>query len=383
MSERIRLGIDVRAALRGPCGITRYSIELARALLDADERVELLLYAASRGLPGRAARLLPRDLVTHPRARLFAPFLPAKIVNWLAKAKSFRTELLTGPIDLFHHTNLVYLKGWRCAEVATIHDLAFEESREFHDADFHDWVVERVKAALARAKAIVVPSEATRADLIARWGEDPARIHVVPLGADHVLRIVREERRDPRPERTRPYFVAVGTLEPRKNFTRLLRAWRAARRQGLDADLVHVGPRGWLMDEFDAEVGRGGDGGGFVARGEVGDGELRSWIEGALALCYPSLYEGFGLPVAEAFALGVPVVTSNRSSTKEIAGDAAELIDPLDEEAIAQALLRLARDAGRREELSSRGRARAAAFTWARAAAATLAVDRATGAIPG
>lgn len=382
MSGGIRLGIDVRAALRGPCGITRYSLELSRALLAADERVELLLYAASRGLPGRAAAMLPRDLVTHPRARLFAPFLPAKIVNWLSKVKGFRTELLTGELDLFHHTNLVYLKGWRCAEVATIHDLAFEESRAFHDADFHDWVVERVKAALERAKAIIVPSESTRADLIARWSEDPARIRVVPLGADHVLRIEREDRRDPRPDRTRPYFVAVGTLEPRKNFTRLLRAWKSARRAGLDADLVHVGPRGWLTQEFDEEVARGGDGGSFVARGAVGDGELRSWIEGALALCYPSLYEGFGLPVAEAFALGVPVVTSNRSSTKEIAGDAAELIDPLDEEAIARALLKLARDGRRREELSSRGRARAAAFTWARAAAATLAVDRATGAIP-
>jgi len=381
MSEPIHLGIDVRAALRGPCGITRYSLELARALLAADERIVLLLYAATRGRPGLAAATLPADLVRHPRVRLFAPFLPAKLVNRLARLPGFRTELFTGALDVFHHTNLVYVKEWRCAEVVTIHDLAFEESRAFHDADFHDWVKERVQAAIARARAVIVPSAATRADLIARWRIDPARITVVPLGADHVLRVAREERRDARRDPARPYFVAVGTLEPRKNFTRFLRAWWVARRVGLDADLVHVGPRGWLTEEFDAEVARADDGGRFVVRGAVGDGELRSWIEDALALCYPSLYEGFGLPVAEAFTLGVPVVTSNRSSTAEVAGDAAELVDPQDEAQMAEALLRLARDGRRREELSQRGRERAKAFTWAQTAAATLAVDRAAGAI--
>lgn len=229
---------------------------------------------------------------------------------------------------------------------------------------------------------MIVPSAATRNDLISRWHVDPTRITVVPLGADHLLRVPREERIDPRRDPARPYLLAVGTLEPRKNFTRLLRAWRLARKGGLESDLVHVGARGWLTQEFDQELLKEDDGGRFVARGAVGDGELRRWIEEAQLLCYPSLYEGFGLPVAEAFTLGTPVLTSACSSTAEVAGDAAELVDPRDEPQMAETLLRLSRDVRRREELSRRGRARAASFTWERTAAATLAVDRAAGAIP-
>ena len=378
MSRPFTIGLDVRAALRGPCGITRYSLELARALLAADPALELLLYAATREGPAAAARL-PADLREHPRARVHAARLPAKLMNLAARLPGFHAELATGPVDVFHHTDLVYVHGWRAPEIVTIHDLAFEVSRAFHDAGFHERVRERMQRVVARARRVIVPSEATRADLVARWRVDAARVVVVPLGADHVLRVAREPRRDPRPQ-PRPYFVAVGTLEPRKNFPRLLRAWRAARAAGLDADLVHVGPRGWLTREFDEEVARGDDGGRFVARGAVSDGELRSWIEDSLALCYLSLYEGFGLPVAEAFALGVPVVTADRSSTAEVAGGAAERVDPEDEAALAGALLRLAADARRREELSRSGRARAAAFTWARAAEATLAVARAAAA---
>ena len=378
MTRPFRIGLDVRAALRGPCGITRYSLELARALLAADPAVELLLYAATRAGRGAAARL-PSDLREHPRVRVHGAWRPAKVINWLARVPGFRTELTTGPLDVFHHTDLVYVHGWRAPEVVTIHDLAFEVSRSFHDEDFHDYVSERAQRVVARARKVIVPSHATKADLVARWRVDAARVAVIPLGADHVLRVAREPRGDPRPA-PRPWFVAVGTLEPRKNFVRLLRAWRRARERGLDVDLVHVGPRGWLLREFDEELARADDGGRFLARGAVSDGELRAWIEDALALCYPSLYEGFGLPVVEAFALGVPVITSDRSSTAEVAGGAAELVDPEDEEALARALLRLGSDPRRREELSRSGRVRAAEFTWARAAEATLAVDRAAAA---
>ena len=378
MSRPFRIGLDVRAALRGPCGITRYSLELARALLAADSSIELLLYAATREGPAAAARL-PAELIEHPRVKVDAARRPAKLMNWLARVPGFRAELCTGPLDVFHHTDLVYVHGWRAPEVVTIHDLAFEVSRSFHDEGFHERVRERMQRVVARARRVIVPSVVTRSDLVARWRVDPAKIAVVPLGADHALRVAREPRQDPRPA-PRPWFVAVGTLEPRKNFVRLLRAWRKARHDGLDADLVHVGPRGWLTREWDEELARGDDGGRFVARGAVSDGELRAWVEDALALCYPSLYEGFGLPVAEAFALGVPVLTSNRSSTAEIASGAAELVDPEDEAALTHALLRLGSDRSRREELSRSGRVRAAAFTWARAAEATLAVDRAAAA---
>lgn len=377
MSAR-RLGIDVRAALRGPCGIARVAVELSLALARAAPEVELLLYGASRH--GRAwAAPLPAELLAQRNVRLFAPRLPAKALHLAARVPGFRTEWLTGPLDAFVHTDLVFVDGLRCPQLVWVHDLAFEVSREFHDAGFHEPVEQRLRAALARAAAIVTPSEATRADLVARWAVDPVRVAVVPLGADHVLREPAAARRDPRPDPARPYLLHAGTLEPRKNVPRLVRAYRRARARGLAHDLVLVGPWGWRRGELQLELARADPDAPVFVRGEVDAGELVAWLRGADALCYPSLWEGFGLPIVEAFALGVPVVTSARSATREVAGDAALQVDPESEEELAAALLRIGGDAELRRDLAARGRARAAAFTWDAAARRLLALLPARG----
>jgi len=366
-----RFGLDVRAALRGPCGIGRYATELARALLELPQAPGLLLYGASSSGAATRARL-PDALLAHPRARLFAPRLPARLVAALARVPGFRLELLTGPLRLFHHTDLVFLKGLRAPEVVTVHDLAFDLSRDFHDAGFHSTVRARMETAIARARAVIVPSVTTRDDLVARWGVEPSKLHVIPHGCDHAVRVPRGDRRDPRPDRERGFLLHVGTLEPRKNLPRLLRAYRSARGRGLDLDLVLVGPWGWRTAELRAELARCGGATPVLVRGAVDEAELRAWVEDARALVYPSLYEGFGLPVVEAFALGVPVVTSSRGATREIAADAARLVDPESEGEIADALLEIGADAPRRAELAARGRRRAARFTWESAARATL-----------
>ncbi len=368
----LTLGVDLRAATGPPCGIGRYGVELAGALLELEDSPKVVLYAASRRGAAGAARL-PAALRSHQNARLFAPWLPAKLVAALARVPGFRTELITGRLDLFHHTDLIYVKGFRCPEVVTVHDLAFERSREFHDPGFHKRVRERMQAAIARARAVVVPSTATRADLIELWRVDPAKVSVIPLGGDHLLRVARGERRDPRPDRSRGYLVHVGTLEPRKNLPRLVRAHRAACRRGLELDLVLVGPWGWRTEELREELQRGGAGALAIARGAVDEPELRAWLEDAQALVYPSLCEGFGLPIAEAFALGVPVVTSARTSTSEVAGDAALLVDPESEQELADALLEIA-EPTRRRDLAERARRRAPRFTWSATASATLAL---------
>jgi glycosyltransferase involved in cell wall biosynthesis len=377
------IGIDVRAALRGPSGIGRVGVELARALADAAPSRTVVLYGASRH--GRAwTTPLPADLLARPNVRLFAPRLPAKALAWAARLPLFRTEWLTGPLAAFVHTDLVFVAGLRCPEIVMVHDLAFEVSRDFHDRGFHEAAAARLRAAVARAAAIVVPSRATRDDLVRRWGVDPARIRVLPLGADHVTRdvapdatgrAVRERegrmearepavRRDARQDPSRPYVLHVGTLEPRKNLPRLVRAWRKARERGLALDLVLVGPWGWKTEELRAELARGSQGEPLLVRGAVDEPELRAWQRDATLLCYPSLWEGFGLPIVESFALGVPVITSNRSSTQEVAGDAALLVDPESEEALAAALLRAGTDPALRRDLVEKGRARAASFRW-------------------
>jgi glycosyltransferase involved in cell wall biosynthesis len=383
------VGIDVRAALRGPCGIARYSVEVARALLELPEGPSVLLYGASRhGTKWTAP--LPRELLAHPKARLFAPRLPAKVVAAFAKVPGFRTELLTklggaGRIDAFLHTDLVFVAGFKAPQLVTVHDLAFEVSRDFHDPGFHAGVRERMQRAIARAAAVLVPSSATRGDLLARWKVAPQRVHVVPLGGDHVLRTARGPKVDPRAT-PRPYLVHVGTLEPRKNLPRLVRAWRAARARGLELDLVLVGPWGWKNEELREEVAREEAdaksaasrpaGPTLLVRGAVDESELRAWLEDATALVYPSLYEGFGLPVVEAFHLGVPVVTSARSATKEVAGDAALLVNPESEGELADAMLEVAGAPHLRAALVERGRRRAAAFTWNSTARAVLGLAR-------
>jgi len=183
---------------------------------------------------------------------------------------------------------------------------------------------------------------------------------VTPLGVDEslfVLPPVRPARR---------YLLAVGTLEPRKNHARLIRAFGRARPE---CDLLVAGARGWLCGETEraaAETPR------VRLLGRVSDAELRTLLAGADALCYPSLLEGFGLPVLEAMAAGRAVLTSRIEPLAGLAGDAALLVDPEDEEEMAEALRRLAGDAALRAELGTRGRERARRYTWARCAEATL-----------
>ncbi|MGD8399050.1 MAG: glycosyltransferase family 1 protein, partial [Anaerolineae bacterium] len=169
---------------------------------------------------------------------------------------------------------------------------------------------------------------------------------------------------------------------PRKNLVRLVQAFArllgqretlaASQADGLQ--LVLAGKRGWLYDEIEAEVRRLALGDRVVFTGYVPEADLPALLSGALAFVYPSLHEGFGLPLVEAMACAVPVVCSQTSSLPEVAGDAALLVDPLDVEGLAAALARVVSDAGLRQALVARGRQRAMRFSWARCARETLAV---------
>jgi glycosyltransferase involved in cell wall biosynthesis len=192
---------------------------------------------------------------------------------------------------------------------------------------------------------------------------------VTPLAADASFAAPVE--RTGHPTLGRPYVLAVGTLEPRKNLERLIAAWGRLPPALQDSHtLALVGPRGW----DDAPILSAARAAGAQLLGGVTDDELRALYAGAAAFVYPSLYEGFGLPVLEAMAAGAPVITSNVSSLPEVAGDAALLVDPRDEAAIAEAIERVVTDPTLADDLRARGRPRAAAFSWARTARETLAV---------
>jgi glycosyltransferase involved in cell wall biosynthesis len=271
-------------------------------------------------------------------------------------------ERATGPVDLVHGT-IIAVPACRAPLVLTIHDLAFLAHPEHYTRRGNRFLSRALELGRRRAGFVTCPSEATVEECLAA-GFERERVRLVPWGV----------RADPSSESDveaarrahglpRPYVLFCGTIEPRKNLPRVIEAFRRLDRS--DLDLVLAGPRGWNED-IEASLARLGD----RARplGFVPHDELAPLYAGAEALIYPSLREGFGLPVLEAMAQGTPVVTSRGTATEEVAGGAALLADPHDVDAIAGALNRVLSDAKLAKRLAEAGRARAAAHTWDRTA---------------
>lgn len=280
-------------------------------------------------------------------------------------------ESATGPVDLCHAVGGA-VPGSGAPLVFTVHDLAFVHHPELFTAQGRRFFRRALRLVRDEAAQVQVPSRSTLEDCAAA-GIERSRLRLVPWGVT-VGAVTPESVETARRRfglRSR-YVVFVGTLEPRKNLRGLLTAWQLLDRA--DLELVVIGPAGW----GDAGPGTGTDRStlpenvtmtGFV------DGSTRdALVAGAVVSCYPSVFEGFGLPVLEAMALGCPVVTSAGTSTEElVAGGAGIAVDPLDPSAIAAALASVIDDEGLRDRLSQAGRARAGSYTWERAAGLALA----------
>jgi glycosyltransferase involved in cell wall biosynthesis len=261
--------------------------------------------------------------------------------------------------------------------VLTVPDLAFERYPGETMPGMLGYLQSVVPRSVWRADRVIAISDATRDDLIELYGTPPDKVIAVPLGVD--ARFGPDRDADAESAlRARlgippgPFVLTVGTMQPRKNHRRLVAAMA---RLHADAPVVIAGGTGWGYDDVRREVERLGVAERVVFAGFVDDGDLPDLYRAAAVFAYPALYEGFGLPVLEAMACGTPVVTSNVSSLPEVAGqDAALLVDPLDVDALAGALDRLLADGDLRARRRARGLARAAAFTWERAARETWAV---------
>jgi glycosyltransferase involved in cell wall biosynthesis len=361
--------IAIDARLVGyAAGIARYTAHLTAALsaLDGPER-----YLVLRGRLGQrqrvgTSRAVQRRVFTPPHNRLERWTLPLELLArrpWPALLHS---------VD---HVSPAW-RNWR--SVVTLHDLAFLLYPATHTADSRAYYAASGES-VRRAERVIAVSQRTASDAVRLLGVDPARVRVVPEAAAPGFRprdaaafqfVAQRLRLD-----ERPYVLFVGTLEPRKNVPLLLDAF-AQVQAGLDAQLLVVGGRGWLDEPIFAALARLGLGDAVRFLGGLDQDDLAALYSHAGVLVLPSVYEGFGLPVLEAMACGAPVVCSNAGPLPEVAGDAAVLLAPDDAGQWAQAILSVMTDARLADDLRQRGFARAATFSWERAAVATRDVYR-------
>lgn len=357
----MRIGIDISQIVYGT-GVSRYTEELVKHLLKIDKKNQYILFAGVWRQKERIEEFLKnlksKSYKFESKVVLFPPRLADIVWN---KLHVLPIEKFTGRLNLFHSSNWTQPPA-KCPIITTIHDLTplkfpqgFEKNAiNSFKRNFY-WVKKE-------ASFIMVDSGATEKDLI-KEGFDKNKIKVVYLAASDKFKPVKSKKRikgvKKKYEISGDYILSVGTLEPRKNIKRLINAWRVVSGRW-QVDLVLVGKQGWQKIKLPAirHEPRA------ISTGFVPDNDLSALYSGAKVFVYPSLYEGFGLPVLEAMACGCPVITSNVSSLLELAGNAALLVSPKSVKEIKQAMKKVLTNEKLRESLIKKGFTQAKKFSW-------------------
>jgi glycosyltransferase involved in cell wall biosynthesis len=344
-------------------GVSQYTAHLLKALI---ERRDGWSY---RLLHGRELRgNIPEGALHSAIARFPNRTLWMQIVLPL--------ELSRLRLPLCHFTNSLAPLKAPCPYVVTIHDMSLFKHGEMHTRKSL-WTVRSLLPLVARrADAIIAVSEVARRDILTVLGVPAQKVRVIHEAAGEEYRVIDQPRELQRVSGTYglqdPYILSVGTIEPRKNLQRLLAAFARLRRAGRRERLLLVGQLGWKYRGFLREIERLGLQNSVRILGYVPDADMPAIYNLAQVLVFPSLYEGFGLPIVEAMACGTPVLTSDCSSMPEVAGEAAVLVDPRSQESLEEGLQRILCDAPLREQLRGAGLKRAGQFSWSRAAAETI-----------
>jgi glycosyltransferase involved in cell wall biosynthesis len=377
----MRVGVEGRVLTPRIGGIGRYAIKLVEALLALRTQecpdLELVIFTAPQTDP---------VIVNGMRASVCERFRRFKS-TLLRSSVLLPAGVVLHHIDLFHGLDQSGIPFFfkTSKSVVTIHDVIPLVLPEAFPPR-HRWVLATAFARVPRqADRVIVPSDAAAEDVVRYLKMERERIVVIPLGCEprfhpivNPARAVAVRQRYALPER---YALFVGTLEPRKNIVTLLQAFSRllAERPQEDLKLVVAGGKGWGDERFFATMDRLANREQVIFTGYLADDDLPDVYRGAQMFVYPSLYEGFGLPILEAMASGIPVITSNRASLPEVAGDAALLVDPTRPDDLAAAMSAVVSNGALREELQRKGIARAKDFTWEDVARRTLAVYRSLG----
>jgi glycosyltransferase involved in cell wall biosynthesis len=377
----MRLAFNATALLSPFTGIGQYSFQLATNMLSKEIMDINFFYGA---IWDQRLRQIPSRTIgtALPILRQYMPF-GYEIKTWL---QNYYFHKFSNPknrkkkFDIYHEPSILPLR-FDGPTVITIHDLAWIRHPETHP-------VQRVRAlnryfekGLGQAHAIITPSRFVKNELIELFSVPAELIYTIPLGVEPQFKPMQVNQTrsllDRRGLRHGQYILVVGTMEPRKNIALVVRAYlQLPKKLRIAYPLVLVGINGWcntmLMRQLDPLISSGE----VRQLGYVPRSELAVLMAGALTLVYPSIYEGFGLPILESMACGVPVISSNTSSLPELVGDTGVLIKPEDDHALKVALLRMVNDEHWRLSQSKKSWLRAQSLTWSRCADSTIDVYR-------
>jgi glycosyltransferase involved in cell wall biosynthesis len=397
----MKIAIDYTTGIYPGAGIARYTRSLVAALAEIDATNSYALFYAARGLPGPTPeRDLAGELFRRHRNFRAVP-VPLSVKQmfrlWQRLRIPLPVDLFTGRCDVVHSPDFVSPPHLSGADVITVHDLSFLVVPECAEPRLAAFLGKTVPAAVRRAGHIIAVSAQTKSDLVRLLSVPPNKITVAYNGVEPRF---KPQVQDPRSKLENPnskiqtpksnidlpgrFILHVGTLEPRKNLARLVEAYGrlvSANKMVGDVALVLAGRKGWVYEPIYAAAERVNSAGGRVTFLDfVDDNDLPLLYNMATVFAYPSLYEGFGLPAAEALACGTPTLVSTDGALREVVGDAALAVDARSVEDIAAGLERLLLDEALRAKLAELGPGQVAGFTWEAAARTVLDVYKTLGA---
>ncbi|MGQ9492494.1 MAG: glycosyltransferase family 4 protein [Anaerolineae bacterium] len=391
----MRIGIDYTSAVHQGAGIGRYTRQLIKTLLELDTQNEYTLVMAGDVLLSRAQSfsepVSESSLTTvhsfslasanYPHVRMVRLPLSERLlaVLWHRLHVPLWIEFFSGALDVFHSPDFALPPVRKARTMVTVHDLSFLRVPQCSHPKLRAYLCQVVPSSVRRANVVLADSECTKADVIELLGVESDRVWVIYAGVGQEFQRIEDERKleavRVRYRLPARFVLGLGTLQPRKNFERLIEAYAQVRRDlDYELQLVIAGALGWMYEGIFEKVKALGLQDTVCFPGYVADGDLPALYSMADLFVFPSLYEGFGLPPLEAMACGTPVITSNVSSLPEVVGDAAWMVDPCDSEALAEAMKQVLSDLALRNQMVSRGLTQARRFTWSQAAEKLLAV---------
>jgi len=375
----MKIGIDITTLLveNYKVGIPWYAYRLIKNIEKIDKTNLYVLYACSTTKYKKKFDL--KKEFKSENFHIQVKFFHRRIFNYAVQI-FLPIEFFFGRFDIIHTLHPFSPINLYGKQVVTIHDLTPlinpDWFHQLYDKEFRFIISKAIK----RTDVIITVSHSTKRDLINFFNVNPEKIKVIYLAPDETYRRIEDDEAITQVKKkykiTKKYLLFVGTIEPRKNLVRLLNVFKKIKNKLSDYQLVITGKIGWktkiffeTLENIPERIKND-----IIITGYVSQDDLPLLYNGCDIFIYPSLYEGFGFPVVEAMRCGVPVITSNVSSMPEVAGDAAILVNPENEEEIGNAIIRLIEDRELREELKKRGLERSKMFSWKKTAIETLKV---------